>query len=243
MIAALTGIASAAAIPSAPTNDIYVADYASMIESADKNKMLQIGGALDKKYRAQIVVVTIDTLDGETVEDYANRLFNTWGIGDLFKNNGVLLLIAKNDRQFRIEVGQGLESSITNDYAASVLDGMKDQFRAENYSTAILNAYGQLARKIYEHYNETPPESLNTLDEPTAEDITWGETAFGIFCIGAFVCSIALTVRGVIKRLKSSFETPNDPLRTYRDRWNERNNDDDHYGGGSSGGCGASGGW
>lgn len=241
---ALTNTALAATLPPKPTDDIYVADYASMVEDADKNKMLSIGRELNDKHRAQIVVVTIDTLDGETIEAYANRLFNNWGIGDLFKDNGVLLLIAKNDRQFRIEVGYGLESSITNDYAASVLDGMKDQFRAENYSTAILNAYGQLARKIYEHYNETPPENLNSIAAPE-EELTWGETALGILCIGAFVGSIALTVRAVIKRLKSSFETPDDPVRTDLDRLRDRNNNDDeeHYGGGSSGGGGASGGW
>ena len=241
VLMALENFASAAAIPTAPTDDIYVADYASMIESAAKNKMLKIGGELDDRHRAQIVAVTIETLDGESIEAYANRLFNNWGIGDLFKDNGVLLLIAKNDRQFRIEVGYGLESTITNDFAASVLDGMKDQFRAENYSTAILSAYAQLARKIYEHYGEEPPESLNTLDETPAEDITWGEVALAVGCITAFVCSIALTVRAVYRRLKTSADMPDDPL---YDRFRDGNkNYDDHYGGGSSGGGGASGGW
>ena len=62
-------------------------------------------------------------------------------------NNGVLLLIAKDDRAFRIEVGYGLEGAITDDYAGSVLDAMTPAFRNENYSAAILRAYGALAPK------------------------------------------------------------------------------------------------
>ena len=67
-------------------------------------------------------------------------------------NNGVLLLIAKDDRAFRIEVGYGPEGAITDDYAGSVLDAMTPAFRNENYSAAILRAYGALAQKAAAEY-------------------------------------------------------------------------------------------
>ncbi len=127
-------------LPSAPTQDIYVADFADMIDPEEREKMLSIGGDMDNRFGAQLVVVTVDTLDDESIESYANRLFRDWGIGDAEKNNGVLLLIAKDDRQFRIEVGYGLEGAITDGYAGEVLDGMKAKFRADKYSAGTLEA-------------------------------------------------------------------------------------------------------
>ena len=96
-------------LPEPPTEEIYVADFAHMMQGEDREKMLAIGGDLDSRFGAQLVVVTVDRLDGEEIESYANRLFRAWGIGDAEKNNGVLLLIAKEDRKFRVEVGYGLE--------------------------------------------------------------------------------------------------------------------------------------
>ena len=116
-ILAISNFVLAAEIPTAPTKNIYVADYAAMIDDATKNQILAIGGELDKKYKAQIVVVTLDNLGGSSIEEYANELFNSWGIGDKDLNNGVLILIAKNERRFRIEVGYGLEGAITDGYA------------------------------------------------------------------------------------------------------------------------------
>ncbi|MBQ9480270.1 MAG: TPM domain-containing protein, partial [Selenomonadaceae bacterium] len=104
LLIALTGAALAAAsIPPAPAHDIYVSDFASMLNDADKNQIIELGRELDQKHGAQIVVVTLDTLDGADIDQYANELFRAWGIGDRKKNNGVLLLIAKEDHKFRIE--------------------------------------------------------------------------------------------------------------------------------------------
>ena len=147
-------------IPSAPTQDIYVADFENMVEPEERQKILSIGQDLDNRFGAQLVVVTIDTLNEEDIESYANRLFRTWGIGDAEKNNGVLLLIAKGDRKFRIEVGYGLEGAITDGYAGEVLDGMKGKFRSEAYSAGIYEAYQKLARKVYENYGNDPVKSF-----------------------------------------------------------------------------------
>ena len=153
-------------IPSAPTQDIYVADFENMVEPEERQKILSIGQDLDNRFGAQLVVVTIDTLNEEDIESYANRLFRTWGIGDAEKNNGVLLLIAKGDRKFRIEVGYGLEGAITDGYAGEVLDGMKGKFRSEAYSAGIYEAYQKLARKVYENYGTEVPSSVLTAPQP-----------------------------------------------------------------------------
>ena len=93
--------------------------------------------------------MTIDSLEGRSIEAYANELFRTWGIGDKEKNNGLLLLISKNDHKFCIEVGYCLEGAITDGYAGTVLDRMKSSFRDEKYSAGIISAYGKLTQKVY----------------------------------------------------------------------------------------------
>lgn len=182
---------SAAELPPMPMQDIYIQDKANMVTAEDKAKILAIGRALDQATRAQISVVTIDSLDGDNLEEYANKLFRKWGLGDQKKNNGVLLLITKNDRKFRIEVGYGLEGTITDGYAGTVLDGMKAQFRAGNYSPAILAAYGQLTQMAYAAEGLTPPAEVgtaaaaatrskhNTVTEEDVEDMEWWEIAIG----------------------------------------------------------------
>ena len=123
-----------------------------MVSAEDAAQISKIGAELRSKTKAEIVVVTVPTLGDTDIESYANELFRSWGIGDARLNNGVLLLIAKNDRAFRIEVGYGLEGAITDGYAGSVLDAMKGEFRKENYSPAILQAYITLAQKAAAEY-------------------------------------------------------------------------------------------
>ena len=135
-----------------PAQRSYIVDTAGMVSAEDAAQISKIGAELRSKTKAEIVVVTVSTLGGADIEGYANELFRSWGIGDARLNNGVLLLIAKDDRAFRIEVGYGLEGAITDGYAGSVLDAMKGEFRKENYSPAILQAYVTLAQKAAAEY-------------------------------------------------------------------------------------------
>ena len=135
-----------------PAQRAYVVDTAGMISAEDAAQIAKIGAELRSKTKAEIVVVTVPTLGDMDIESYANELFRSWGIGDAQLNNGVLLLIAKDNRAFRIEVGYGLEGAITDGYAGSVLDAMKGEFRKENYSPAILTAYVTLAEKASAEY-------------------------------------------------------------------------------------------
>lgn len=135
-----------------PAQRAYIVDTAGMVSAEDAAQISKIGAELRSKTKAEIVVVTVPTLGDTDIESYTNELFRSWGIGDVRLNNGVLLLIAKDDRAFRIEVGYGLEGAITDGYAGSVLDAMKGEFRKENYSPAILQAYVTLAQKAGAEY-------------------------------------------------------------------------------------------
>ena len=162
--------ADAAAVLPKPAQRAYIVDTAGMTSAEDAAQIAKIGAELREKTKAEIVVVTVSTLGDADIETYATELFRTWGIGDKQMNNGVLLLIAKDDRAFRIEVGYGLEGAITDGYAGSVLDAMKGAFRNENYSPAILEAYIALVQKTCTEYGvalESLGAALGIPERPT----------------------------------------------------------------------------
>ena len=96
------GLALAANIPAPPKYDIYLADYASLVTAEDKEEILKIGKDLDKRFGAQLVVLTMNKLGDEPIEAYANRIFRSWGIGDAKKNNGVIPLNKINEKTWNI---------------------------------------------------------------------------------------------------------------------------------------------
>ena len=91
-----------------PTSDFYVNDYANILDSETKNYIITSNQKLYSQTGAQIVVVTVKNLEGQSLEEYSTELFRNFGIGDKNQNNGVLLLLALQERQCRIEVGYGL---------------------------------------------------------------------------------------------------------------------------------------
>lgn len=146
----------AADIPPKPTNSIYVQDYAQVLTAEDKSKLNQWGKSLEAQTKAQIVVVTIKSLDGEAIENYALQLFRSWGIGDKEMNNGVLMLVSVEDRKSKIEVGYGLEGALPDGKTGEIQDKyMLPYFREGNYSTGILNGYASLLKVTANEYGVT----------------------------------------------------------------------------------------
>lgn len=164
-------------IPPAPTHSIYVQDYAGILDSETKNKINSLGSKLAAKTKAQIVVVTIKSLEGASVENYALELLRKWGIGDKQLNNGVLLLIAVNDRQSRIEVGYGLEGALNDAKTGSVQDNyMIPYFAANDYNKGVWNGYQALVSIAAKEYNLDIATDAKPVKPHSTANQSWFDT-------------------------------------------------------------------
>lgn len=118
-----------------------IVDDADMIDGATEAALTRKLADFEKKSSDQIVVATVPDLGGDDVESYANRLFRAWGLGQAGEDNGVLLLVARDDRKMRIEVGYGLEGSLTDLHSKLIIENtMVPAFRAGDYSSGISKA-------------------------------------------------------------------------------------------------------
>ena len=136
-----------------PTTDFFVNDFAGCLSSDDAAYMQSLGEALYKATKAQVVVVTVESLDGESIEDYAIGLGREWGIGDEETDSGVLLLLSSGDREVRIEVGYGLEGRLTDGKTGRILDNYAMPYlRNNDFSTGLRQAYAALVNEVYAEY-------------------------------------------------------------------------------------------
>ncbi len=130
-----------------------VTDMAGVLTPAEKAALENKLVAIDDSSSNQIAVVVLPTLDGYPIEEYAIKLFRDWGIGNKKTNNGILLLIAINDRKVRIEVGYGLEGAVPDITANNIIDNdIKPAFRARNYFEGIDKATDDLAKAAIGEY-------------------------------------------------------------------------------------------
>lgn len=128
-------------------------DETDSISEETKNVILNINKNTEDT-GAQVGVILLNSLNGSTIENKATELFNTWGLGDKEKNNGVLILISKNDRQFRVEVGEGLRNTVLSDReAANILDAMKPYCKDEAYNLAVQAGLFEVDKKFIEYRN------------------------------------------------------------------------------------------
>ena len=126
---ALVLAAGALAAPPALTGR--VVDQAGVLSAGTKAHLVEKLDALEAQSSIQLVVATVSSLDGSDIETYANALFRAWGLGVKDKNNGVLMLVAPNERKVRIEVGYGLEGVLTDALAKLIIvNAVTPRFKA-----------------------------------------------------------------------------------------------------------------
>ncbi len=118
----------------------FVNDYANLLSKEQKANLETTLSDFNKTTTVQITVVTIPDLVDETIESYAVKLFEEWGIGDKNKDNGVLFVTALNDRKTRIEVGYGLEGVLTDAQSNGIIQKIVlPEFRNNDYEKGIVD--------------------------------------------------------------------------------------------------------
>lgn len=133
----LPASAQALAVPAAP-KDVPIVDQTNTLSAEQKQ---QLADKIAKERAAtgnEIGILMIKSLDGDAIEDYSLQVAREWGVGQKERNSGVLLLVAKDDRQLRIEVGYGLEGALTDIQSAHIIqDRITPQFKQGKYYEGV----------------------------------------------------------------------------------------------------------
>ena len=115
-----------------------VVDDAGILDAATRQKLEKLSADLEAKSTDQLVVVTLKSLQGTSIEDYGYQLGRQWQIGQKDKNNGVLLIVAPSERKVRIETGYGVEGTLTDALGSFIIQqAILPRFRAGDFQGGI----------------------------------------------------------------------------------------------------------
>lgn len=122
LVAVFLSSISYASPPNLPKQQKWVTDQPNILDVTVVHRLVKNAKTHEKNTTDQLVTLIVRSLDGWAIEHYGRWVGNNWGIGQKGKDNGVLLLVAIEDRKVRIEVGRGLEKVVTNSIAKSIID-------------------------------------------------------------------------------------------------------------------------
>jgi len=167
----------------------YVNDYAGMISAQAKAALEQELRAFEQSDSTQIVVLTIPSLEGEALEEFSIKVAEQWKIGQMGKDNGIIVLVSKQDRKIRVEVGRGLEGQITDLMSGRIIDlVIKPKFKRGDFDGGLISGVHAL---IDAARGEFKAESSRETRSPK------GQSRLLTFLI---FCGIAILVLGSVSR-------------------------------------------
>lgn len=194
----LTSDLHALDIPSRP--DGYVTDKADILSPEAQARVESVLRQYEDRTSNQVIVATFPSLEGESLEDYSIRLAERWKPGQQDRNNGVILLIFRDDRQIRIEVGYGLEGALPDVLAGRIIqEEIAPRFRDGRYEEGVLHGLQAILQAISGEYQ--PNRHRASYDGPrelTAEEVAelrrqglvWGGL-IAIALLGLFLYDVA----------------------------------------------------
>jgi uncharacterized protein len=142
------GLARAESVAKLPQPTSYVSDFAGVIDAASRERIEDLAAQVASKAHATIEVVTIHSLDGETIEDFTSALEDKWKVGPKGTDKGVVMVFAIQEHKRRIEVGYGLESILNDAKVGDIGRSMVPQLQAGTYGPAILGGVQQISNVI-----------------------------------------------------------------------------------------------
>jgi uncharacterized protein len=265
-LALCLGAASASALDFPPLTG-RVVDQAGILNADIRGDLADKSKDLEEKSGIQLVVATVTSLQGSDIETYANELFRTWKLGQAQKNNGVLLLVAPNEHKVRIEVGYGLEGTLTDAVASVIISSaIVPRFKNGDFPGGIERGVGGILDVLGGDTADWQPQATVREDN---HSFFWA--AFPLLLSVGFVVFVHFTAIGIrrlylgmrygdwhpapaghyVKRGKrlvfvsdSGWSSSSSNSSWSSDSSSSSSSDSDFSGGGgSSGGGGASGSW
>lgn len=148
---------------------------------------------LESRSGIQLVVATVSSLDGQEIEPYTNALFRTWKLGDKTKNNGALLLVAPNQKRVRIEVGYGLEGTLTDALSKVIIaNAIAPRFKTGDFAGGITRGVDDIIIVLTTDSSEWQQRpSLRVDSEPASAPVNWLVIVVIIAVIGLMIVSPA----------------------------------------------------
>ena len=194
-----------AAIPPVPEQPSeYVMDLAGVMDHNAQTRLQELLKELEQQTTAQVVVLTIDSLEGEPIEQFSHRTAVKWALGQKGKDNGVLITVAVKDRKYRLEVGYGLEGVLPDSLVGSIgREYLVPNFRKGDFSAGILAAASAVAREITSP-GETKIRPTATEEMPLASMIP-GIIIFILF--GSFWFIMVMNRRRRLRKAKGDGDT------------------------------------
>ncbi|MFO1059210.1 MAG: TPM domain-containing protein [Dongiaceae bacterium] len=168
LVGALAGTPALGAVPDYPALTGRVVDNAGLLSRTGRAALEAKLADFERARSTQVVVATVPTLQGYAIEEYANGLFRAWGIGQRGTNNGALLLVAPKEREVKIEVGYGLEGTLTDALSSAIIQQrILPQFRAGGYEAGIFAGVDGILAVLDPTYK--PSERVITQQVPASE--------------------------------------------------------------------------
>ena len=221
-----------------------VVDQANVIPADTRGALETKLADLESKSGIQLVVATITSLEGGDVESYANQLFRAWKLGEAQKNNGVLLVVAPNERRVRIEVGYGLEATLTDALSSVIItNAITPRFKAGDFPGGITRGVDDIITVLTTDASEWQQRPSLRLDSQETDP------AGNLIFFGLFILIVLLVVsRSFRQWFFAALASSGSSGGGYRGGggWSSGSSSSGggfSGGGGSSGGGGASGSW
>ena len=153
-----------------PTEQFYVNDFAGVLSDETKNGIMSANVSLYEKTGGQIVVTTVDFLDNADISDYGYAMFNQWKIGSKEKNNGILLLLAIGDDNYRVIPGYGIEDELSAGELKQMLNEyLEPDFAAKDYDAGVQKIFTALVNWYESRYGVSISSTSGALPAPKAE--------------------------------------------------------------------------
>jgi uncharacterized protein len=147
-LCSISGFAKAESPAKLPQPTSYVSDFAGVIDPASKQNIEDIASQVAAKAHATIIVVTVNSLDGLSIEEFTTQLYDKWKVGPKDTDKGILMVLSIQDRKRRIEVGPGLQGILNDAKVGDIGRSMVPQLQQGQYGPAIQSGVQQLANVI-----------------------------------------------------------------------------------------------